>query len=310
MTGLPIPLPTGYGGPSKETKMSENMEVMASEVEAPKKVAFANRKYSNADRIKKEEEELEQLIAEQKGEAIQQEPQEAEPANAEEKSFKKRYGDLRRHQQQKEKEYEDRIKALETQLSQATKSEIKLPKSDEDIEAWAIKYPDVAAIVETIAIKKAKEQAKGLEDRVREIDEMKANAAREKAEVELLKLHPDFGTIRDSDDFHEWAEEQPKWVQDALYENDADARSAARAIDLYKADRNITTKKSASSKDAARSVGARNERSKPSSDAMSGAIRESDVQKMSATEYEKNADDIMEAIRTGNFIYDLSGSAR
>ena len=310
MTGLPIPLPTGYGGPSKETKMSENMEVMASEVEAPKKVAFANRKYSNADRIKKEEEELEQLIAEQKGEAVQQEPQEAEPINAEEKSFKKRYGDLRRHQQQKEKEYEDRIKALETQLSQATKSEIKLPKSDEDIEAWATKYPDVAAIVETIAIKKAKEQAQGLEDRVREIDEMKANAAREKAEVELLKLHPDFGTIRDSDDFHEWAEEQPKWVQDALYENDADARSAARAIDLYKADRNITTKKSASSKDAARSVGARNERSKPSSDAMSGAIRESDVQKMSAVEYEKNADDIMEAIRTGNFIYDLSGSAR
>ena len=286
------------------------MEVMASEVEAPKKVAFANRKYSNAERIKKEEEELEQLISEQKGEAVQEEPKEAEPTNAEEKSFKKRYGDLRRHQQQKEKEYEDRINALETQLNQATKSEIKLPKSDEDIEAWTLKYPDVAAIVETIAIKKAKEQAQGLEERVREIDEMKATATREKAEVELLKLHPDFGTIRDSDDFHEWAEEQPKWVQDALYENDADARSAARAIDLYKADRNITTKKSASSKDAARSVGARNERSKPSSDAMSGAIRESDIQKMSATEYEKNADDIMEAIRTGNFIYDLSGSAR
>ena len=308
MTGLPIPLPTGYGGPSKEDKMSDT--IMAEEMQPQKKVAFANRKYTNEERLKKEEEELEQLIAEQKGEAVEQEPQEAEPANAEEKSFKKRYGDLRRHQQQKEKEYEDRIKALETQLNQATKSEIKLPKSDEDIEAWATKYPDVAAIVETIAIKKAKEQAQGLEDRVREIDEMKANAAREKAEVELLKLHPDFGTIRDSDDFHEWAEEQPKWVQDALYENDADARSAARAIDLYKADRNITTKKSATAKDAARSVGARNERSRPNSDAMSGAIRESDVQKMSATEYEKNADDIMEAIRTGNFIYDLSGSAR
>ena len=241
---------------------------------------------------------------------MEQEPQETEPANAEEKSFKKRYGDLRRHQQQKEKEYEDRIKALETQLNQATKSEIKLPKSDEDIEAWATKYPDVAAIVETIAIKKAKEQSQGLEDRVREIDEMKANAAREKAEVELLKLHPDFGTIRDSDDFHEWAEEQPKWVQDALYENDADARSAARAIDLYKADRNITTKKSASSKDAARSVGTRNERSKPQSDAMGNVIKESEVQKMSPQEYERNADNIMEAIRTGNFIYDLSGSAR
>jgi len=45
-----------------------------------------------------------------------------------------------------------------------------------------------------------------------------------------MQMHPDFDDIRDSDDFHEWAEEQPKWVQDSLYENDNDARSAARAI--------------------------------------------------------------------------------
>ena len=290
--------------------MSEQ-QIMAEEMQSPKKVAFANRKYTNEERVKKEEEELEQLLAEQKGEEVEaKESKESEPKNAEERSFKKRYGDLRRHQQSKEKEYEDRIKALEEQLTQSTKSEIKLPKSDEDIEAWAKQYPDVAGIVETIAIKKAREQAEGLEARVKEIDEMKATATREKAEVELLKLHPDFGEIRDSDDFHEWAEEQPKWVQEALYENDADARSAARAIDLYKADKNIKPKKSASSKDAARSVGTRNERSKPQSDPQGNAIKESDVQKMSAVEYERNSDEIMEAIRTGNFIYDLSGSAR
>tara|TARA_R100001460_G_scaffold22656_1_gene46027 strand:+ start:1725 stop:2630 length:906 start_codon:yes stop_codon:yes gene_type:complete len=290
--------------------MSEQ-QIMAEEMQPQKTVAFANRKYTNEEKLKKEEEELEQLLAEQKGETEKvEEPKEEEPKNAEERSFKKRYGDLRRHQQSKEKEYEDRIKALEQQLTESTKSKIKLPKSDEDIEAWATKYPDVAAIVETIAIKKAREQSEGLEERVKEIDEMKATATREKAEVELLKLHPDFGEIRDSDDFHEWAEEQPKWVQEALYENDADARSAARAIDLYKADKNIKPKKSASSKDAARSVGTRNERSKPQSDPMGNAIKESDVQKMSAVEYERNSDEIMEAIRTGNFIYDLSGSAR
>jgi hypothetical protein len=283
--------------------------IMAEEVQPEKKVAFANRKYTNEERIKQEEEELEQLIAEQKGE-VEEEPKEAEPDTAEERSFKKRYGDLRRHQQQKEKELEDKIKALQDQLNQATKSEIKLPKSDEDIEAWTKKYPDVAAIVETIAIKKAKEQSESLEARVKEIDEMKANATREKAEAELMRLHPDFGEIRDSDDFHNWAEEQPKWVQDALYENNEDARSAARAIDLYKADRNIKTKRSSSSKDAARSVGARNERSAPQSTGTAGAMLESEVQKMSAQEYEKRSDEIMEAIRTGNFIYDLSGSAR
>ena len=57
---------------------------------------------------------------------------------------------------QKEKEYEDRIQALEQQLNESTKQEIKLPKSDEDIEAWAKQYPDVAAIVETLQLKKQK----------------------------------------------------------------------------------------------------------------------------------------------------------
>ena len=290
--------------------MSEQ-QIMAEEMQSPKKVAFANRKYTNEERVKKEEEELEQLIAEQKGETEEvEEPKEAEPKNAEERSFKKRYGDLRRHQQTKEKEYEDRINALEQQLGEATKAEFKLPKSDEDLDKWASTYPDVAAIVETIAIKKAKEQSADLEKRVQVIDEMRETAAREKAEAELIKLHPDFSDIRDSDDFHEWADEQPKWVQDALYENDQDAKSAARAIDLYKSDRGIGKKKSATSKDAARSVGTRNERSKPQSDASGNAVRESDVQKMSAVEYEKKSDEIMEAIRTGNFIYDLSGSAR
>jgi hypothetical protein len=284
-------------------------DIMAEEMQTEKKVAFANRKYNNEDKRKKEEEELEQLIAEQNGEAVET-AQEAEPANAEERSFKKRYGDLRRHMQDKEKSWEDKFKQLEGQLKEVTQQEIKLPKSDDDIEAWAKQYPDVAAIVETIAIKKAREQSAGLEDRVKEIDEMRATASREKAEAELMKAHPDFGEIRDSDEFHEWADEQPKWVQDALYENDSDARSASRAIDLYKADKNIKTKKPASTKDAARSVNSRNNRSQPEEYDSSTTFKESQVAKMSPQQYEKASDQIMEAIRTGKFIYDMSGSAR
>jgi uncharacterized protein YifE (UPF0438 family) len=293
--------------PEKELKMSDT--IMSEEMKAPTKVAFANRKYSNDEKRKMEEEELEQLIAEQKGESVK-EPQEAEPANAEEKSFKKRYGDLRRHMQEKEKEWADKFNTIETQLKQVSQKEIKLPKSDEDIEAWAKKYPDVAAIVETIAIKKAKEQSAGLEDRVKEIDEMRATASREKAEAELMAAHPDFGEIRNSDEFHEWAEEQPKWVQDALYENDNDARSASRAIDLYKSDKNIRTKKPSNSKDAARSVNTRNSRSQPDTNSTGDTFKESDVAKMSPQQYEKMSDAIMESIRTGKFVYDMSGSAR
>jgi len=292
----------------KELKMNDT--TITGEVETPEVAAFANRKYSNEDRRKQEQEELDQLIAEQNGEQEEVKEEDEKPVNAEDKSFKKRYGDLRRHMQEKEKTWDDKFKQLERQLEQSTKQEIKLPKSDSDIEAWAEQYPDVAAIVETIAIKKAREQAESLESRVKEIDEMKADANRKKAEVELLQAHPDFGEIRDSDQFHEWVEEQPKWVQDALYENDSDSRSAARAIDLYKADMGIKAKKPSSNRDAARSVNSRSGNNAPETESKVGVFSESQVNKMSAQEYEKVSEEIMESIRTGKFVYDMSGNAR
>ena len=284
---------------------------MAEEMKPQEKKAFVTKPYSREEKIKKDEEELEQLIKEQKGEVEETKPEEPEPASAEEKTFKKRYSDLRRHQQKQAEEFKVEIDKLKAQLSEATRKEIKLPKSDDDIEKWAADYPDVAAIIETIALKKAREQSQQLEDQVKVINEMQLSATKEKAEVELMKLHPDFGEIRDSDDFHEWADEQPKWVQEALYENDNDARSAARAIDLYKSDRNIgKEKKSKNDKSVAEAVNTKNTRTKPQENEASSYLKESEVQRMSAQEYEKKSDEIMEAIRSGNFVYDLSGSAR
>ena len=284
-------------------------KVMVQDATPKKVMALASRKYSRDEKIKKDEEELEQLIAENKGEVKEEAQEEQEPTSAEEKTFKKRYGDLRRHAQQKEADLQEQINQLKEQLDSATKKQIELPKSDEDIEAWTKKYPDVAGIVETIAIKKSKEQAKELEDRIQKINEMQESATKEKAEVELLKLHPDFVDIREDDDFHNWAEEQPQWVQKALYENDNDALSAARAIDLYKADKNIGKKKT-SSKDAALATNPKSTRTKPQTNEESTYLRESQVQKMSSQEYERRADEVMEAIRTGKFVYDVSGSAR
>ena len=220
--------------------MAEQAQEMVVDA-TPEKKAFVAKRSTHQDRIKKDEEELKELLKEQTGDTEKEEGTEEnqdsteekeEPKSAEERTFKKRYGDLRRHSQEKEKEYQKKLQDLEGQLATATKKEMKLPKSDEDIEAWAKEYPDVAKIVETIAIKKAREQSAEIEDRLKKIDEMNLSATKERAEVELLKIHPDFEDIRDSDDFHNWAEEQPQWVQTALYENEDDAKSAARAIDL------------------------------------------------------------------------------
>ena len=289
-----------------------NETVMAEEPKPQKKAAFVSRKYNNDEKRKLDEEELAELLKAQQGESVEEESkveEEQEPTSAEEKTFKKRYSDLRRHQQKQADELKAKITDLERQLTEAARKEMKLPKSEEEIEAWTKEYPDVAGIVETIATKKAQEQSVALEARIKAIDEMHVSASKEKAEVELLKLHPDFSDIRESDSFHEWAEQQPKWVQDALYDNETDARSAARAIDLYKADIKMSAPKS-KDKDAAKSVSVKNARSKPQEDATASYMKESDVQKMSSKEYEKKSDEIMEAIRSGKFIYDVSGSAR
>jgi len=294
--------------------MAELAKDIMVEDNTPKKAMFMNRPYSQEERVKKDEEELARLIEEQKGEdktSEEETPSEAEPTSAEEKTFKKRYGDLRRHTQEKEQQFQKQLNDLKSQLDKATKKEMKLPKSDEDIEAWAADYPDVAQIVESIAMKKAREQSKALEERVKVIDEMQLSAVKDKAEAQLLNLHPDFNEIRESDDFHTWADEQPKWVQDALYENDNDARSAARAIDLYKGDRGIGKEtKTKDDKSAAKAVSTKSTRTNIDATGNSNKIRESTVQKMSTKEYEAKSESIMEAIRSGNFIYDISGNAR
>ena len=263
---------------------------------------------ANRERIEREEEELKSLT---EGKAKASDETDDEDLPAEEKSFKKRYGDLRRHSQQQQTTLQKQIDELRSQLTQSTQKQIKMPTSESELAKWAETYPDVAKIVETIAIKKAKEQTASIEQRFAALDEQEKLTAREKAELELTKIHPDFDTIRDTDDFHNWAEEQPKWVQQALYENDTDARSAARAIDLYKIDRNIGKSKSKKEDNsAAQGIRTRSERSAPSGQDTEGTMYESQVAKMTSRQYEANEEAISKAMASGKFVYDLSGSAR
>ena len=263
------------------------------------------------DKPSSEEPEAEPVQAEsdtkQKEEPEAEAQEDDSKLSAEEKNFKKRYGDLRRHQQKKEEEFTAKIEALEAQLTKAANKELVLPKTDEELEAWTKEYPDVASIIETIADKKSKSAAKELEARMAELEELRVNATRDKAEAELIKMHPDFIEIREDDSFHTWAEDQPKWVQDALYENIDDAKSVARVIDLYKVDKGITNKKKAkpAEKAAASSVKTKSAAT-PEPDESAKMIRESEVANMTIQEYEKRADEIMEAQRSGNFIYDMT----
>ena len=291
-------------------------------MEKPKVAGFVDSNYRNANarRIAEEEAEMAKFdAAQQEGGEPQEEQAEPEsvakeqqvdakePETGEERTYKKRYDDIRKLQSNTAAE----LKAIKAQLENAKEQGVvRPPKSDEDIQAWADKYPDVAAIVETIAEKKAQEKFSVAEDRLRQIDEMSEEANRSKSMDVIRDSHSDFDDLKESDEFHDWAGEQPKWVQDALYENQDDPRSVVRVIDLYKSDKGLDTKsRKKSTKEAASAVVTKRS-TKPSQADTEVTFTESQIGKMSMKDFEKNQDAIMEAQRTGKFVYDLSGGAR
>ena len=162
------------------------------------------------------------------------------PAKAEDRVFKKRYDDLKKHYDSTLSKHKEELSSLRTQLESST-TQFVPPKSKEELEAWRKEYPDVYDMVETIAINKATTQTADLETKYKDLQLQQEQIAKEKAEVELLKLHPDFNDLRQQDDFHEWAANQDPTIQGWLYENTSNSKLAARAIDLYKMDRGQST---------------------------------------------------------------------
>jgi len=258
-------------------------------------------KYQGAYRedVYKEEESVQENVQEENVETS---------SGGEEDTFKKRYGDLRRHMQQSMQQKDAQLQKMQEQLAQATRQQIRFPKSEEEVAAWSQKYPDVAKIIDTIAQKRVQEALAIGEKELNKVKQLEVKLNREKAEKELRDAHPDFDQIRSDSKFHDWVMQQPQYVQDALYKNNTDARAAARAIDLYKADNGIKRKRPVSNKDAARSVGRTSSANAP----VSGRARfsESQVEKMSPREYEANEDAILDSMRNGSFEYDISGGAR
>ena len=232
----------------------------------------------------------------------EQEPTQA--LGAEEESYKKRYQDIQRHIQTVRDQKDQELANVKKQLDDATRKQIRFPKTDAEVEAWSNRYPDVAKIVDTIARKRANEVLAEGEKRLEQVEKFERTLNKQSAEQQLVQLHPDFAQIRQDPKFHEWVSMQPSAMQDSVYKNNTDAKWASRTIDLYKAD----TKRSGKSSTAAQAVG-RTSSSAPAT-RNKAQFSESMVDAMSDREYEANEEAINAAIQSGSFSYDISGAAR
>jgi len=228
-------------------------------------------------------------------------PSTERPENAEDRVFKKRYDDLKRHYDSTLGKHKDEVRTLRTQLEQSSKQFIP-PKSKDELESWRKEYPDVYEMVETIAMSKADSRAKEMETKYQNLQVQQEEIAKEKAEVELLKMHPDFNELRSKDDFHEWAAKQDPVIQDWLYENTSNASLAGRALDLYKMDRGLgkySKKEEQTAKKEAAKVVSKTKKAEASEAPTKKVWSNAAIAKMSVREYAKHEEDIDKAVREG-----------
>ena len=217
--------------------------------------------------------------------------------------YKKRYDDLKKHYDSKLNEFKSREQEL---IEEATKNrtEYKAPKTEEELEQFKNQYPDVYEVVETVAHLQSETKAKVLEERLSKLQERENQLVRQDAEKRLMERHPDFEDIRNSDDFHGWAKEQPKSIQDWIYSNADDADLASRALDLFKKDFGIEPVKTKSSskptkKSAADMVSTKTTSVEPTQQKV---WSEKEIAAMSVAEFDKFEKEISDAMQEGRIV--------
>ena len=218
-------------------------------------------------------------------------------------NYKKRYDDLKKHYDSKLNEFKVREQEL---INEATKNrtEYKAPKSEEELEEFKNNYPDVYEVVETVAHMQSETKAKVLEERLSKLQEREQQLIRQDAEKRLVEKHPDFEDIKNSDDFHTWAKEQPDSIQKWIYSNADDADLASRALDLFKKDFGIEPTKTKSSskptkKSAADMVSTKTTSVEPKQQKV---WSEREIAALSMAEFDKYEQEISDAMQEGRII--------
>ena len=219
--------------------------------------------------------------------------------------YKKRYDDLKKHYDGRVNSFKSREQELLAEI-RANRPTYKAPKSAEEIEAFKKEYPDVYGVVETVAHLRSSKETEDLKQEIKQLKELNQTVNKEKAEAKLARMHPDFEQIRESDEFHSWAESQPEAIKGWVYGNATNAELASRAIDLFKQDTGKSKSKPELSGDlVAASEMVKVKNSKEIGYGSKKIWTRSQIAAMSQSEFDKNEKAITEAMSEGRVINDM-----
>jgi hypothetical protein len=206
--------------------------------------------------------------------------------------YKKRYDDLKKHYDQtvaENKQKSEQEKAVvKAEVNPSTKKTLRTP---EELAQFKEDYPDLYDTMSSVSDLQSAAANKDLQERLDALSAQADKVNQREAAAILREKHPDFDTIKDSDAFHSWAKEQPEEVQNWIYKNTTNPDLASKALSYYKAD---TGYKASSSTNKSNSSAADMVSSKTqgATDTTKKIWTTSEIDKLSAAQYEKLEDEL------------------
>jgi hypothetical protein len=218
--------------------------------------------------------------------------------------YKKRYDDLKKHYDTRVNSFKQREEELLAE-ARSNRPKYKAPKSTEDLQNFKKEYPDVYDVVESVAHLRTSQELEDVKKEVNSLRSLNQQISKEKAEAKLARMHPDWEEIRESDDFHGWAESQPEEIKGWVYGNNSNAELASRAIDLFKQDTGKSKLKETSGDLVSASEMIKVKNSKEIGYGSKKIWTRSQIAAMSQSEFDKNESSITDAMRDGRVVNDM-----
>lgn len=157
-------------------------------------------------------------------------------SDSQDSSYKKRYDDLKKHYDAKVNEFKQKEQEMQAEARMAQQVEQE-SAYEEQLESFKEENPDLYGAVEAVTANQTNE----LREKLSVLEQREAQIVRREAEETLRNSHPDFDSVRESEEFHSWAEAQPEQIQEWIYNNPDNVSLAVKAIDLYKMESGIST---------------------------------------------------------------------
>lgn len=228
--------------------------------------------------------------------------------------WKKRYSDVRSYADKQINDLKKQLQEKEKLLSESQKPQ--MPATEEEFEAWIAKFPDAARMFEMLIVKKSPGVPEEIVRKIETLEEDRHALVVERAVTDLLKVHPDFFEIRETDEFKEWFLEKKesrsridREIYAAVFEQDTDGFEAARAITEYKNSKGLSKKK-VKEDSAAFVPQGRSSGSRPTDVDTSKTYKFtlSQIEKMDIREFERLEPEIEQARREGKILDDLGAA--